>query len=296
MMDGARLALFVARGQRDSVRLLSESMSRSPDGVIRQNGLELLIGSSTAIGRLARASAADSELAVLRNSAGLAPHFEMGPARADILFRGRNADGIRYLDALTAGPAWAAASPGDRPYFDVIELYARAGKPERARALLTQWQASDPFATSPDGRSDVAMAQGEIALAEGKVDEALGQFREASVGPDGAPAPCLSCVWFAMARTFDLARQPDSSMNYLERYLAIKPAERGMGFHSSDYKALAAVEKRLGELYDSKNDKAKAIMHYAAFVDQWKDADADLQPSVATVKKRLNELRGQEGK
>jgi hypothetical protein len=99
-----------------------------------------------------------------------------------------------------------------------------------------------------------------------------------------------------MARAFDAAHQADSAASYFERYLAIPLAERGIGPNSSDSKALAAVEKRLGELYDSKNDKANAIKHYAAFVDLWKGADADLQPTVATVKKRLNELRGQEGK
>ena len=41
--------------------------------------------------------------------------------------------------------------------------------------------------------------------------------------------------------------------------------------------ALAAVEKRLGELYDSRNERQKAITHYAAFVEQWRDADAELQ-------------------
>jgi serine/threonine protein kinase len=59
--------------------------------------------------------------------------------------------------------------------------------------------------------------------------------------------------------------------------------------------SLAAVEKRLGELYDSRHERQKAIEHYAAFVDQWKEADAELQPVVATVRRRLNELRGQEG-
>ncbi|MBK9411809.1 MAG: hypothetical protein IPN47_27930 [Gemmatimonadetes bacterium] len=31
-------------------------------------------------------------------------------------------------------------------------------------------------------------------------------------------------------------------------------------------------------------------------VTQWKDADVELQPTVASVKKRLTELRGMEGK
>jgi tetratricopeptide (TPR) repeat protein len=140
------------------------------------------------------------------------------------------------------------------------------------------------------------MSLGEIALAEGKSDEAIRQFHTATVGVDGAPVPCLSCVWFALARAFDKAGEADSTAAYLEKYLAIKPGERGIGPNSSDALALAAVEKRLGELYDAKHDKANALKHYGAFVDQWKNADADLQPVVTTVKKRIAELVAGEGK
>jgi hypothetical protein len=52
----------------------------------------------------------------------------------------------------------------------------------------------------------------------------------------------------------------------------------------------AAVQKRLGELYDSKGDTADAVKHYAAFTELWKDADPDLQPVVSDVRKRLGEL------
>ena len=36
------------------------------------------------------------------------------------------------------------------------------------------------------------------------------------------------------------------------------------------------------------------MQSYQAFVDQWAQADAELQPVVATVRKRLRELQGQE--
>jgi hypothetical protein len=40
----------------------------------------------------------------------------------------------------------------------------------------------------------------------------------------------------------------------------------------------------------------KALAHYGAFVDLWKAADADLQPTVTTVKRRMAELVAGEGK
>jgi len=185
-----------------------------------------------------------------------------------------------------AGPS----DPKDRPYFWAATMLARAGKPERARQLLARYRAEDPTgaAAAPNQRQ-IVVVDGEIALAEGKAAEAVQQFRAGDLREDGAPIQCDACTHFNLARAFDAAGQPDSAVSYFERYLAI-PAPR-----RQDWISLAAVEKRLGELYDSRNERQKAITHYAAFVDQWKDADAELQPVVATVKRRLNELRGQEG-
>jgi tetratricopeptide (TPR) repeat protein len=296
MVLGAHATLLTAQGANDSVVQLAEAMTKSPRESIRQNGLMVLRGVTMKLGRLAQAAAVDSMVRAMSATGDYAPVFDVSRARADILFRGKTAEGVQRLETIIASKEWAAASPGDRPYPDVVELFARAGKPDRARAVLAAWQASDLFAKAPDARWMVAALQGEIALADGKADEALRQFRAASLGVDGMPVACRSCMLDGMARAFDAAHQADSAASYFERYLAIPLAERGIGPNSSDSKALAAVEKRLGELYDSKNDKANAIKHYAAFVDLWKGADADLQPTVATVKKRLNELRGQEGK
>ncbi|MES1259304.1 MAG: tetratricopeptide repeat protein, partial [Gemmatimonadota bacterium] len=290
MMFGARAALLTAQGHSDSMAQLAETMVKSPRAPIRQNGLLTLNAVAMRSGRLGQAAAADSALRMMSSTGDYAPRFDVWRARADIFFRGRIADGVQRLESIVSSKEWAAAAPGDRPYPDVIELFARAGKPERARAMLTAWQSADVFTKAPDGRWIVSAMQGEIALAEGKIDEALRQFRAASVGSDGMPVPCRSCLLEAMARAFDKAGQPDSVVSFLEQYLAIKPAERGTGPNSSDSRVLAAVEKRLGELYDSRKDKTNALKHYGAFVDQWKSADAELQPAVTTVKKRMAEL------
>ena len=43
---------------------------------------------------------------------------------------------------------------------------------------------------------------------------------------------------------------------------------------------LAAVYKRLGELYEERGDRAKSASYAAKFVELWKDADPELQPKV----------------
>ena len=43
-------------------------------------------------------------------------------------------------------------------------------------------------------------------------------------------------------------------------------------------------------LNDAKGDSETAALHYARFVELWKDADAELQPRVAAARARLNEI------
>src|SRR5437868_2931643 len=58
-----------------------------------------------------------------------------------------------------------------------------------------------------------------------------------------------------------------------------------------DAPLLAGIHKRLGELYEARGDRQKAISHYVQFVALWKDADPELQPKVAQVKQRLAHLQ-----
>ena len=53
---------------------------------------------------------------------------------------------------------------------------------------------------------------------------------------------------------------------------------------------LAGVRRRLGELYEAKGDTAKAVEQYRAFIEQWKNADPELQPRVVEVRRRLQAL------
>jgi len=62
----------------------------------------------------------------------------------------------------------------------------------------------------------------------------------------------------------------------------------------ADY--LAGTYKRLGELYEAKGDKTKAASYYTKFITLWKDADPELQPRVAEVRKRLARLNDLESR
>ena len=55
----------------------------------------------------------------------------------------------------------------------------------------------------------------------------------------------------------------------------------------------ARAFRRLGELYEEKGQKQKALDYYGRFVDLWQKADPALQPQVREVKDRMAKLAGE---
>ena len=291
-----RFMVASARGNRDSVMVALQDFIKVKSVPIQNIVRGSITNQLLISGRLTKAIAIDSErtaVAVSRGSA--APLYGIGEAQINIVLRGRPLDGVKRLDAIVAGKVWSAAALPDRPYLEVATLYALAGEPAKARQLLTRFKSEDAGqAKAAYNIQPITQLEGEIALAEGRAADAVALFRKADQQEDGSPVECDACTYFNLGRAFDKAGQLDSARAYFEKYLTI-PAVPDRRLQVEG-RALALIQKRLGEMYDSKNERLKAIAHYAAFVDQWKDADADLQPVVVSVKKRLAELRTKEGK
>ena len=53
---------------------------------------------------------------------------------------------------------------------------------------------------------------------------------------------------------------------------------------------LPRTYQRLGELYEERGDRAKALEYYNRLLDLWKDADPELQPVVRDVRARVGRL------
>jgi tetratricopeptide (TPR) repeat protein len=177
----------------------------------------------------------------------------------------------------------------DRPYFEAITDYARAGKVDRARSMLAAYRAEvTDTATLRLQAADLHNALGEIALAANDPRTALVEFRRGDVGYDGKPArECAPCADFNLARAFDAAAMSDSTIAAYERFINTPYFNRLV---ETDALGLAGAHKRLGELYEAKGDAARAIPHYEKFVELWKNADPELQTHVADVKRRLARL------
>jgi tetratricopeptide (TPR) repeat protein len=278
-------------GDLGTVRTLAEELRTATAPRNRLMGLNFSAVLDNAAGKLRSAAALEAERVAYQGTRGVrqVPLWEISQ---DIYFRGQPAAGVAKLDKLVASPAWAAVPPLGRPYLQAADLYAEAGEPEKARRMITAAREASPdqYAT-PIGLIAIKAREVTILLAEQKPAEALALARETAIAPDGAPAECQACVAFTLGAVFDSLGQRDSTVHWFEQYLATSR----MGRAFNDAWMLATVQKRLGELYDARGDRTKAITHYQAFVDQWADADPELQPTVASVRKRIEELKQQGG-
>jgi tetratricopeptide (TPR) repeat protein len=207
-------------------------------------------------------------------------------AQFEIAFFQHPAAAVRILDqALAQTPLesirWVPL------YLRVASLYAQADRADKARALLTAYDraVSDTAQRRRDqpGR-DAAL--GYLALAEQRPRDAVAAFRRSDRRADGPVNSCAVCVDPSIGLAFDRARMPDSAIAALEHFVNAP----SVGRQVADAWNLHWALRRLGELHETRGDRADAVHYYQMFVDLWRNADPELQPEVSEVKRRLAHL------
>ena len=303
---GGRLHEIMVRyasGDQGALQRALDSLQRSGDQTYHAWGLGGQAGLALLHGRLADADR------LLREQSALAPQtpaLRLGDAifqaTIDAWFRGPSPRAVRALDTALADVPLQRVPMADRPYFLAATGYALAGDPDKAASIVAQYR-HDVTDTARLRLEAPALvnALGVIALVRGDPKTAIDDFRRGDVAADGLPArECAPCVHFALGRAFDAAGQADSAIAEYETYLAQPYWDKLFGGEKSelsfgDAMVLAGIHKRLGELYETKGDRQKAALHYAAFVALWKNADPELQPQVEDVRRRLARLGNTEG-
>ena len=197
------------------------------------------------------------------------------------------------LDSVLASNPLNSVPVDDRPYGTVATYYAWAGRADRARAIMAQYDAEvRDTAIRAASAPAVHAINAEILIAEHKPLEAVREYWQSDSLPDGPASDCVRCVYSSIGRAYDLANMPDSAIAYWERYIA----SPSTGSFAQDASWLGGIRKRLGELYEAKGDIQRAASNYLAFIELWKNADPELQPQVAEVRKRLAGLKEISGK
>jgi eukaryotic-like serine/threonine-protein kinase len=136
-------------------------------------------------------------------------------------------------------------------------------------------------APPPWASVEMLLAHAATAFAAGNYDAAISHLRAIR------HRSCLNCEETWVGRVFERMARPDSAIAAYERYLASTAGDRVW----VDDIELARTHRRLGELYEERQQLESAAMHYARFVELWTAADADLQPYVAAVRERITRLQ-----
>ncbi|NIN73126.1 MAG: tetratricopeptide repeat protein [Gemmatimonadetes bacterium] len=173
----------------------------------------------------------------------------------------------------------------DRPYVQLAEFYAVAGRLDRARATLAEYDAAADSVLRWPNEWWRHRAEGYIALAEGRHAEAIAEFR---LSDDRTLHNCRWCALPALADAYDLAGEPDSAVAVYERF--VEEAVLGIDELHAAARYRPSVYERLGALYEQRGDTAEAIHYYAKFVELWKDADPELQPRVEAARRAIEAL------
>ncbi|MGD8496847.1 MAG: tetratricopeptide repeat protein [Gemmatimonadales bacterium] len=177
----------------------------------------------------------------------------------------------------------------DRPYLELAEVFAAAGSPAGAKALVEDMRAEFEPSDLKRVRADLWRVEGEIALAEGRPDEAIERFQRAFEDF------CHICPLPGLARAYEAAGQPDSAIVALTRYVDTPYSDRFLPYTYPLGQALAPAHERLAELEDEAGRLDEAAKHYARFIELWSNADAALQPRVRAAQDRLDTIVSQRG-
>jgi eukaryotic-like serine/threonine-protein kinase len=202
----------------------------------------------------------------------------------------RHPEGLKLLDQH-----FARLKPDEplrnRGYFTAAGLYAVAGRPDRARAMLERFRSEADTADLRVLHSNIRFANGQIAVAERRYGDAIREFLAADTIYHGLPNGCVICTWPSLGHAYDLAGMPDSAIAVFERYLKSTHTQRWGGL---DDLYLFGIYKRLGELHESRNDRQAALGYFLKAEELWKNADPELQPKVREVRARIERLRDTE--
>jgi tetratricopeptide (TPR) repeat protein len=234
-------------------------------------------------GRLKAAERAARRYMALSEERGL-PGSSVGAAAwlalQEVRLRDARAAALEILDAALRRHPLSDMPAADRPYTLLAVAFAEAGRPERARALLREYEAAVPEGVrrGNPGRYEAAAA---IALAEGRPRDAIAAYRT-----EYDEAGCSLCGLHELGRAYELAGEPDSALAAYEQAAGTR---RMLGL-LDESSLLARTYRRLGERYEERGDRARAREYYGRFVELWEGADAELQPSVRDVRQRIGKL------
>jgi len=250
-------------------------------------GTRALAGIAEIQGQLGAAGRQLRQFMDVQEQRGVLTNFLDGAAllgSMNVRTRGRTEAGIQIVEEALARHSLETLAAADRPYPSLITLYADAGRIDRARALMNEFESEVPEQVRRGDRNRHTAA-GALALAEGRVDDAILAF-QARYDAGGA---CAFCSLHRLGEAYERAGESDSALAVYER--AVNAHSLFRMYTWAD--AYAPTLKRVGEMYEERGESDKAVEYYNRFVELWDNADEELQPQVRDVRGRIARLVGE---
>ena len=184
---------------------------------------------------------------------------------------------LEIVENLSSGGPWESA----------VRALARLGEASRAQTLLDDYRGGLSDEQRENRRVALMRSDAEVALAADRADEAVSLLRTARDATTSTRQD-RELAWL-IAEAYDESGNADSAVAYYELYLETRHMRQL--FQDSWY--YPATLRRLGELYEEREEREKAAEYYSRFVDLWAEADPGLQPIVEDVRGRLVRLVGE---
>jgi DNA-binding SARP family transcriptional activator len=282
--DRYRSELQYALGHVDSSERILRQLAASRSQTDRLYARNILTAYALLHGQVANVRPQLEEATALVKAAGgrsLALQDTITVAQIQLVFLKRPEVAVRMLDrALPHARRDSVLAADGALYLRAASLYALARRPDKAREVLALY-GRDVYDPNHRRRNWVTA---NIDLAEGRARVAATEFRQA--GNQGPFEQCVVCTDPDVGRAFDRAGMPDSAIAVFEHFVNTPSVQRVI----ADAWNLPLLLRRLGELHEARGDSAAAAQYYQKFVTLWKDADPELRPVVADVRRRLKRL------
>jgi tetratricopeptide (TPR) repeat protein len=281
----ARGWVAAARGDYESVRTAAVELQHvwGASSAIRLLTTGSLVMIARTRGRLAEAERHSIEAMTIAEELSRGSDYlraALGLAFQNLWYLGRTEEATTRIETALERRPLASLATVERPYLALASFYAVAEQPDRARALLADYEAAWPPDMRRADEPGLHTARGDLALAEGRIDDAIREYR---LGDEGY---CEMCMGFELGRAYDIAGQPDSAIANYERYVTDRSF---WAIYAKSYQ-LAPAYERLGALYERQGDRAKAVYYYGKLVELWQDADPELQPRVEAARRAIEAL------
>ena len=288
-----RSQVAVLRGEYDIAEAELQAARKESDGnPDLQAKVTYSLAAITALrGRLAESSRYQQEAVALKRRSGdslAAFRGAVEEALMDVWLRGDKAGGVRRLDSVLARTEVRRPPPAKQTDLEVANVYALAGRADRARTYLARHEAASPAMSAGRRRQTEAfelVVRGNVALAEGRPAEAITDFQQAN--EVGWPLMALP----QLGRAYEAAGRPDSAVAVYRRYLET-PAGYRLG---EDAFELPTIYRVLGQLYEASGDRQLAVEFYGKLLELYRNSDPEFQPLVADVRYRLQALKSVTG-